>query len=152
MRATGYPVQDTKNSGAAAYRELPGLLLPLVPNSLEGGMRLAYTSAVLKGMSGGGLFDEQGRLVGINTTHPDPLWEKPLRYENGKLVPDHLNRQLELVALGIPIDRILPLLNNLAPPSLDRSASPDTSKSTARASQSSATLQRVQTNNCEFSL
>jgi S1-C subfamily serine protease len=114
--SSGYPVREEKQAAPPAYRELSGLLLPLLARPLEGGMQLATTAAVRKGMSGGGLFDNQGQLIGINTTHADPLWSTPLREESGKNVPTGINRKLELVALAIPIARILPLLQQLEPP------------------------------------
>jgi len=114
--AAGYPVQEGRQAQPPAYQELRGLLLPALPRPLEGGMQLATTAPVRKGMSGGGLFDHQGRLIGLNTTHADPLWPAPLQEETGKPVPAALNRQLELVALAIPIQRILPWLQTLLPP------------------------------------
>ena len=116
VRAAGYPVPDQQNAAPPQYRELPGLLLPLLTTPLQGGMQLAYTSPVRKGMSGGGLFDEAGRLIGINTTHPNPLWSDTLKLESGQPVAPRLNRQLELVALAIPIARVLPLLEGLKVP------------------------------------
>lgn len=112
--ASGYPLADQQQR--PAYREGRGLLLPLLPGPLEGGMQLATTAAVHKGMSGGGLFDDQGRLIGLNTTHADPLWPAPLRGEGGTSLSRELNRRLELVALAIPASRVLPLLAGLQPP------------------------------------
>lgn len=117
VRAAGYPVDEQQKTQPPAFRELRGLLLPLLPQPLEGGMQLATTVPVRKGMSGGGLFDEQGILLGLNTTHADPLWPAPLREEGGKPIPIELNRKLELVALAIPITRLVPLLERVHPPS-----------------------------------
>ena len=116
VKATGYPVRVEPQAAPPAYQELTGLLLPLLTKPLEGGLQLATTAAVRKGMSGGGLFDDQGRLIGLNTTHADPLWQAPLREEGGKPVPSELNRKLELVALAIPLSRILPLIKELQVP------------------------------------
>lgn len=112
--ASGYPVGDQQQR--PSYRERRGLLLPLLPGPLEGGMQLATTAAVHKGMSGGGLFDDQERLIGLNTSHADPLWPAPLKREGGKALSPELNRRLELVALAIPAARFLPLLAGLQPP------------------------------------
>lgn len=117
VRASGYPVREERLSAPPSFQEARGLLLPLLPRPLEGGMQLVITSPVRKGMSGGGLFDAQGRLIGLNATHADPLWSAPLREENGKALSAEHNHQLELVALAIPISRILPLLPHLKPPS-----------------------------------
>lgn len=116
VQASGFTVPDGLQAGPPRYQELAGLLLPLLSRPLEGGLQLASTSPVRKGMSGGGLFDDQDRLIGLNTTHADPLWSSPLREEGGKVLSPHLNRQLELVALAIPVSRILPLLREALPP------------------------------------
>jgi len=116
VRANGYPVREERLSAPPSYREVRGLLLPLLSQPLEGGMQLASTSPVRKGMSGGGLFDAQDRLIGLNATHADPLWSAPLREENGKTLAPELNRQLELVALAIPVSQFLPILSALLPP------------------------------------
>ncbi|MEB3330912.1 MAG: serine protease [Synechococcaceae cyanobacterium] len=129
VRASGYPVPEERQGRAPIYRELKGLLLPLLPRPLEGGLLLASTSPVQKGMSGGGLFDQQGRLIGLNTTHADPLWSAPLRDESGQMLSAQLNRQLELVALAIPTSRVLPLLATLTPP-----AGPDRTRAPAAGS------------------
>jgi len=114
-----YPAPEQQNAVAPQYHEFPGLLLPLLTTPLQGGMQLATTSPVRKGMSGGGLFDDSGALIGITTTHPNPLWSGTLRQENGKPLTPLLNRQLELVALAIPIARVLPLLDRITVPDLD---------------------------------
>lgn len=119
VTAGGYPAPDQQSATAPQYREYPGLLLPLLTTPLQGGMQLATTSPVRKGMSGGGLFDDSGALIGITTTHPNPLWSGTLRQENGKPLTPLLNRQLELVALAIPVARVLPLLDRITVPDLD---------------------------------
>jgi S1-C subfamily serine protease len=116
VTATGYPVREEPQQQPPVHRELAGLLLPLLPRPLEGGMQLATTATVRKGMSGGGLFDDQGKLIGLNTTHADPLWSAPLREEGGIALPPELNRKLERVALAIPLPRFLPLLAALLSP------------------------------------
>jgi S1-C subfamily serine protease len=111
--ASGYPVEEGRLKKTPAYRELSGLLLPLLSQPLEGGLQLSTTALVRKGMSGGGLFDAQGFLIGINATHADPLWSAPLRDEDGKPLSPKPNRQLELVAMAIPVETVLPLINSL---------------------------------------
>jgi S1-C subfamily serine protease len=117
--ASGYPVEEGSNKKPPAYKELAGLLLPLLSQPLEGGLQLTTTALVRKGMSGGGLFDAHGFLIGINATHADPLWSAPLRDEAGRSLSPQLNRQLEFVAMAIPIETVLPLINTLATPSFN---------------------------------
>lgn len=100
VTATGYPTPLQAKPDGPQYTENEGLLLPLLRQPLEGGFSLAYTAAVEKGMSGGGVF--AGRdLIGINGAHANPLWPGQWKHPNGKAVNDQLNPKLELVALGI---------------------------------------------------
>lgn len=71
--ATGYPTPVQASPDGPPYSENEGLLLPMLQQPLEGGFDLAYTAAVQKGMSGGGVFNG-GELVGINGAHANPLW------------------------------------------------------------------------------
>ena len=107
--ATGYPLTPSKPRSQSSYQEREGLLVPLLASPLEGGYRLAYTSLVEKGMSGGGLF-WGGALVGLNGVHRDPLWEGTWKQIDGRPLPSPLQDKLELVSLAIPIDSIRTVL------------------------------------------
>ena len=114
--ATGFPTrQQGRPDGEGGYREVSGLLLPLLPQPLEGGFDLAYTAAVKKGMSGGGVFMGD-RLIGINGSHPHPLWPGRWKQQNGKPISDQLNQQVELVALGLSVAAIQDRLKQASPP------------------------------------
>ena len=114
--ATGFPTrQQGKGDGEGGYREVSGLLLPLLPQPLEGGFDLAYTASVEKGMSGGGVFVGD-RLIGINGSHPHPLWPGRWKQQNGKPISDQLNQQVELVALGLSVEAIQERLKQASPP------------------------------------
>jgi S1-C subfamily serine protease len=114
--ATGFPTrQQGRAEREAGYREASGLLLPLLPQPLEGGFDLAYTAAVEKGMSGGGVFVGD-RLIGINGSHPHPLWPGRWKQQNGKPISDQLNQQVELVALGLSVAAIQERLKQASPP------------------------------------
>jgi len=113
--ATGFPTPLKPSPNGPDYTELPGLLLPLLKQPLQGGFGLAYTSLVEKGMSGGGVF--QGRtLIGINGAHANPLWPGQWKDQRNKPVSDGLNKKLELVSLGIPLQTILERLKSAAIP------------------------------------
>jgi S1-C subfamily serine protease len=114
--ATGFPTRKQgKADGQGGYREVSGLLLPLLAQPLEGGFELAYTAAVEKGMSGGGVFVGD-RLIGINGSHPHPLWPGRWKQQNGKPISDQLNQQVELVALGLSVKSIQERLKQTSPP------------------------------------
>ena len=97
--ATGYPATQE-------YVERPGLTIPLLAEPLEGGYTLTYTSEIDKGMSGGGVFDENDQLIGINAAHQEPLWDANRRYQSGEPVTAKLNQQLDLVALGLNAEQV----------------------------------------------
>ncbi len=103
--ATGYPARGD-------YVERPGLKVPLLSEALEGGYDLTYTSDIDKGMSGGGVFDSNDRLVGINATHQEPLWETSRQYKSGHQVSETMNQKLDQVAIGLDIQQLLKLLRS----------------------------------------
>ena len=105
MIATGYPARDD-------YVERPGLTVPLLSKALEGGYGLTYTSDIDKGMSGGGVFDSNDRLVGINATHQEPLWETSRQYKSGHQVSENMNQKLDQVAIGLDIQQVVKLLKS----------------------------------------
>lgn len=117
--ATGYPTPLKASPDGPSYSESEGLLLPLLKNSLEGGFDLAYTAAVQKGMSGGGLFNG-GELIGINGAHANPLWPGQWRDQRGKAVDEQLDSKLELVSLGISADVIKAELKAAAVPGAEQ--------------------------------
>jgi hypothetical protein len=113
--STGYPTPLQKQPDGPAYTEKPGLLVPLLSNSLEGGFDLAYTSTVEKGMSGGGVFIG-GLLIGINGAHSKPLWPGQWNDQRGKPVDAVLNQKLDLVSLGISVPTIKAAMKAVVPP------------------------------------
>jgi hypothetical protein len=118
--ATGFPTrQQSEAHGDSGYKEVRGLLLPLLTQPLEGGFDLAYTASIEKGMSGGGVFVGD-RLIGINGSHPYPLWPGRWKQQDGKPVSDLLNQQVELVALGLSVTAIQERLKQASPPAAQR--------------------------------
>ena len=103
--ATGYPARGE-------YVERPGLKVPLLSQPLEGGYELTYTSDIDKGMSGGGLFDVNDHLVGINATHQEPLWQTMRQYKSGQQVSEIMNQKLDQVAVGLDIQHVLEIIAN----------------------------------------
>ena len=120
--ATGYPTPLQASPDGPPYSEGEGLLLPLLKNPLEGGFDLAYTAAVQKGMSGGGVFSG-GELIGINGAHANPLWPGVWRDQGGKAVDEQLNSKLELVSLGISAEVIKAELKAAAVPGAEQLSS-----------------------------
>lgn len=68
---------------------------------LESGYSLTYSNPVEKGMSGGGVFSDDNKLVGINALHADPLWSGVWLDDDGKVVNKRLARRLDHLSVGI---------------------------------------------------
>jgi len=77
--------------------------------TIQGEIGEPQIHAVVKGMSGGGLF-LGARLVGINGTHAHPLWPGVLLSGSGQPLEPALNAQLEQVSLGVSATAIKRLL------------------------------------------
>ena len=116
--ATGYPTSLQPQLNGPTYTESPGLLVALLQNPLQGGFDLTYTAEVVKGMSGGGVF-EGIELVGINGAHANPLWPGQWNGQDGKAVEDALQQKLERVSIGISSDRIQKLLKTAPSQSIE---------------------------------
>ena len=108
--ATGFP--DNQR-----YEERAGLTVPLLKKPLEGGYNLTYTSDIDKGMSGGGIFNLNNELIGINAAHQEALWDATWTYQSGEPVAASLNKKLDLVAIGLNIISIDKALKAIAIPS-----------------------------------
>lgn len=113
--STGYPIEEDTGREGPFYREMEGLLLPLLDSTLEGGYDLTFAMAIGKGMSGGGVFLGP-RLIGINGVHADPLWRAAWRKADGGTITPGLNRKLELVSMGISLGTIEGLLSQTPQP------------------------------------
>jgi len=89
------------------YLETVGITVSaLQGRRLESGYSLTYSSPIEKGMSGGGVFSDQNRLVGINAVHADPLWNSGWLDDDGKVVSTKLARRLDHLSVGIESDII----------------------------------------------
>ncbi len=108
--ATGFPANQR-------YEERAGLTVPLLKKPLEGGYNLTYTSDIDKGMSGGGIFNLNNELIGINAAHQEALWDATWTYQSGEPVAASLNKKLDLVAIGLNIISIDKALKAIAIPS-----------------------------------
>jgi len=119
VMAVGYPFlfQDNKQVG---YVALPGEIKIVLETPLTDGFSIAYSNPVVKGMSGGGIFNPQGELIGINGIHAYPLWDEDYKYINGKNLTPQLNQQLQKLSIGIPASIIWQRLqqSKLSPPKL----------------------------------
>jgi S1-C subfamily serine protease len=98
--AAGYPA-DSK-----VYRSSPGVIAERLLIPLAGGYGIASTSSISKGMSGGGLYFQNGELAGMVATHADPLWDADLRRIDGSLVSNEEKLRLQKHSLAVPLEII----------------------------------------------
>ncbi|MEN9228721.1 MAG: serine protease [Gloeomargarita sp. GMQP_bins_120] len=116
--AAGFPF-PTDEHPDPGFVMTTGHVRLILPQPLEGGYRLGYTNPIAKGMSGGPVLDQQGRLVALNGMH-QPLWGSLDRYLSGETPAPHLQSQLAELNWGIPITAIWLWVTELTPSCLER--------------------------------
>jgi S1-C subfamily serine protease len=113
--SSGFPLADTAPLPADNLEDTPsvadwglniadGQITHILPTALTGGYNIGSNNVIKKGMSGGPLVDRQGKLVGINGVHADPLWEIAETLENGATVSGELQAQIDHFSWAIPIE------------------------------------------------
>ena len=84
-----------------------GNISRVLDRPLENGYRLAYTSSVDLGMSGGPILNCNGQMVGINSLRDDPIWEMPMRYEDGTLPDEQTQSLIGRSSLAILVEELM---------------------------------------------
>lgn len=83
-----------------------GKIVYILSTALEGGYDIGISAEIEKGMSGGGIFNEKGKLVAITSIHSDPLWETDLYYESGEAVGKQKSALIAKYSMGISSSRL----------------------------------------------
>ncbi len=83
----------------------------VLDKALEGGYRIGYTNDIQKGMSGGPLLNQQGKVVAINGIHAEPLWGEPYTYQDGTEPEASLRKRMSKYSWGIPIETFVELVS-----------------------------------------
>ena len=78
----------------------------LLPIAISGGYGIGFDGGIRKGMSGGPLINQSGGLIGISGVHAHPLWDTPATLENGSIVSDTLQSQIDDASWAIPIEYV----------------------------------------------
>jgi Flp pilus assembly protein TadD/V8-like Glu-specific endopeptidase len=120
--ATGFPA-PTRAISAAIYAFKDGKVIAESSQDLEGGYGIVYSCNTLPGMSGGGIFNENGELIAIHGKGD----------VDEKFKPSQENENVRFKTgndLGIPIDTFVRLARNvgvntgIAPPAVVAKAAP----------------------------
>lgn len=97
---------STKEWGNKAYRLTVGKVGMLLKRTLPNGYQLGYTNEVENGMSGGPVFNQYGRLIGINGRLKYPFQGIDVfKFEDGTVPSEELFQQMEALSWAIPISR-----------------------------------------------
>jgi S1-C subfamily serine protease len=100
--AAGFP-QVGKNTSLTIEK---GAITHILNKPLVEGYQVGYSNAVVKGMSGGPLVDQQGTLIGINGIHSQPLWDAAETFADGTEVPEPLLSEIGEASWAIPVYRL----------------------------------------------
>lgn len=111
------------------FLQRSGKVKLILKKPLEDGYDLGTTADIEKGMSGGPMINDLGKVVAVSSTHSEPLWEQDLLYEGGGKVDADLNLAIAKLSMGVSIashDRLIidHARDNIKKPLLPNAKSP----------------------------
>ncbi|ARV61576.1 hypothetical protein BZZ01_25730 [Nostocales cyanobacterium HT-58-2] len=115
--AAGFPFEED-SSESRQFVTKAGRISLLLERSLRGGYRIGYTNEIEKGMSGGPVLSSEGKVIGINGIHAQPLWGDPYVYEDGSQPNDALRDRMRRSSWGVPIETLAQLDPPMIPPEI----------------------------------
>jgi len=111
--AAGYPnwrpkgpsaIENTRDQGLRALSLTVGRVGMMLTKPLQEGYQLGYTNEIQDGMSGGPVFSQQGKLVGINGRLKYPFQGiSAFVFIDGTLPSEPLFQQMETLSWAIPV-------------------------------------------------
>jgi S1-C subfamily serine protease len=110
--SAGFPLKGTNQTLEDTPRAIlqpsivSGHIVQILPIAIAGGYNVGSDLSIEYGMSGGGLIDRSGKLVGINGVQVKSLWNNPEILEDGSKVGDILHHQIRNSHWAIPSDFI----------------------------------------------
>ncbi|MBD2775760.1 S1 family peptidase [Iningainema tapete] len=107
--AGGFPTTE-EVSGEKGFVFNTGKVSLVLPKALEGGYQVGYTNNIQKGMSGGPLLNRQGKVVGVNGMHANPIWDAPSVFADGSEAAPALHQKITRLSWAVPIDTVRTLL------------------------------------------
>lgn len=88
------------------FEILTGKITLVLDKPLKQGYQIGYSNPVVDGMSGGGILNQKGELVGINAMRAYPILGDPYIYEDDTIPSDSLQELMIKSSWGIPIFNI----------------------------------------------
>ncbi|MEC4983368.1 MAG: tetratricopeptide repeat protein [Oscillatoria sp. PMC 1068.18] len=86
----------------------------LSDQALRGGYKIGYSNEIQKGMSGGPILNQQGKVIGLNGILAYPLWGNPYVFANGELPSTDQRKEMMRLSWGLPIQTVIKSIENVS--------------------------------------
>lgn len=104
--AAGFPA-DPESANLKEFAFTQGQISYLLPQPFTLGYQLGYTNDIVKGMSGGPVFNQYGQVIAINGKHKYPLWGNTYIFKDGSTPTPEVRQQMDNSSWAIPMQTFL---------------------------------------------